>query len=150
MGLWSKEGASGLLVDVKLFDLIHRSIKKMSKILSHKDVCHTLHDRFSPLLCFLNFYDFFHFTHDTRDICLFLCKVAGVFYRQTAAGKQGDKRLATAQIHSSVAAQSDDQRKVVRTHTHRHAHPMLSFSLLKNVFRFGSKETRYISTAVLY
>lgn len=31
MGLWSEEGASGLLADVKLFDLIHRSIKKMSK-----------------------------------------------------------------------------------------------------------------------
>lgn len=94
MGLWSKEGASGLLADVKLFDLIHRNIKKMSKILSHKDVCHTLHDRFSPLLCFLNFYDFLHLIY----VCFYVRLLEFSIDKQL----QGNREIRDLRLHRYI------------------------------------------------
>lgn len=61
-----------------------------------------------------------YFVDETCELYLFVifCLFAWVVFKQTAAGKQRDKKPMTARMHSSVAAWRDDLRKWENTHTH--------------------------------
>lgn len=92
-----------------------------------------------------------HMIHK-RAVCIYMCLLEFYMHKQLQ-GNSRDKMPMTAEMHSSAAASSDDQRKWVRTHAHTGTHTriLLHFWHLKSKeFIFGTKETSLISRAVLY